>query len=109
LSRSRSRNVGDVLHATPLGRYQEQSSVADTPEHASEAAAVKLDGLQHFPAFANAHATLVWDIAIPNGVFGVEANAIGDAAVEVGPNPPVRKAAVSRDVEGRESLAVGLG
>jgi hypothetical protein len=31
LSRSRSRNLGDVLHATPLSRYQKQSSVAHAP------------------------------------------------------------------------------
>src|SRR6266581_1175036 len=31
------------------------------------------------------------------------------AAVEVGPHPPVRQAAVSRDVEGCEFLAIGLG
>jgi len=55
--------------------------VVYAPEHASEAAAVKVDRLQHLTTFANAHATLVG---------------------EVGPHPPVRQASVGRDVEGRE-------
>src|SRR5262249_37316141 len=45
LSRSRSRNLGDVLDATPLGRYQEQRSVIHASEHASEADPVEVDHL----------------------------------------------------------------
>src|SRR5205085_7999501 len=76
---------------------------------ASEAPTVKIDRLQHLTAFANAHATLVGDVRVPDGVFRIEANAVWYASGEVGPHPPVRQAAVSRDVEGSEFLAIGLG
>src|SRR5206468_3566789 len=65
-------------------------------------------GLQHLTTFAHAHATLVRDVPVPDGVCGVEADTVGETAVEVGPYPPVRQAAVGRDVEGREPLAVRL-
>jgi hypothetical protein len=90
----------------PLGRYQEQRSVVRAPEHASEAPAVEMDCLQHLPAFADAHATPVGHVCIPDGVFGVEADAVGDAVAEVGPHAPVRQAPVRGDVEGGEPFAV---
>ena len=57
------------------------------PEHAGEAAAVKLDRLQHLTAFADAHAALVGDVPVPDGALGVEADAVGDAAVRGRPTP----------------------
>src|SRR5712692_11574156 len=98
-----------MRRATPLGCHHEQSCHVSTSERASEAAAVQVDGLQHFTTFANPYAALVRDIPVPAGVFGVQANAVRDASGKVGPHSTVRQAAVSRDVEGCESLAVGLG
>jgi hypothetical protein len=40
-----SRNLSDVLHAPPLSRYNEQRALILASEHASEAAAVKVDRL----------------------------------------------------------------
>src|SRR5262249_17120865 len=104
-----SRNLGDVIHATPLGRYQEQRSVVYAPEHASETPAVKVDCLQRLTAFADAHASLVGNISVPDGIVGVEADTVGDAVAELGPPAPVRQAAVSTDVKGGKPLTVGLG
>jgi hypothetical protein len=70
LSRSRSRNLGDLLHATPLGGHHERRSPVRASQHASEAAAVNLDGLQYLTAFADAHATLVGNVAVPHSVVG---------------------------------------
>ena len=77
----------------PTGGVQLTPQAAD----GSLSPAVKVDRLQHLTAFANAHATLVGDVPVPDGVVRVETNAVGEAAVEVGPNPPVRQAAVGRD------------
>src|SRR5882672_2791547 len=109
LSRSRPRNFGDVLHATPLSRYHEQRSAVHAPEHAGETAAVKVDCLQHLTAFADAHAALVGNVSVPNSVLLVDADAVGNAAAEVGPHPPVRQVAVCSDVEGGQSLPMGFG
>src|SRR6059058_6015881 len=68
----------------PLGSYEEQRSAVRTPEHAGEAAAVQFDGLQNLPAFADAPAALVGHVRIPDGAFGVEADAVG--------TPPPRSA-----------------
>src|SRR5215203_2233398 len=105
---ARSCPICCALHATPLLRHHEQRLPVWTPEHASEAAAVKSDRLQHLTAFTNAHATLVGDVPVPNGAFRVEANTVWDAITEVGPHPPVGRAAVGCDVERREPVGVGL-
>jgi hypothetical protein len=64
----------------PLVRHQEQRSLVRTPQHASEAAAVEVDRLQHLATLANADAALVGDVPVPDGVFGVEADAVGRTA-----------------------------
>ncbi len=89
---ARSCRVSRVRRTTPFVRHQEQRSVVHAPEHASEAAAVKVDRLQHLTALANAHAMLVADVRVPDGVFRIEANAVWEVSVEVGPNSPVRQA-----------------
>ena len=48
-------------------------------------------------------------MAIRYGVPGIEADAVGDTILEVGSYPTARRSAVRRDVEGRESLVIGLG
>src|ERR671916_878664 len=50
-------------------------------------------------------ATFVWGIPVPDGALHVEADAVGDAIVEVGPHSPVGETAVGRDVERREPVA----
>src|SRR5918995_6301044 len=60
------------------------SVLLSAPPSAGEAPAVKLDRLQHLSPLANAHATLVGDVSVPDGALGVEADAVGDAVSEVG-------------------------
>ena len=62
-------------------------------QHAGEVVAVEFDGLQHLTTFANAHTTPGGDIRVPDGVFGIEANAVRVAVTEVCPHPPVGQAA----------------
>src|SRR5207244_5926760 len=78
------------------------------PDCASEATTIQLDLLQSLATSANPHATLVGDIAVPDGIYGVQANAVRGAVAKVSPYPPVRQAAVGRNVEGCESFTVGL-
>ena len=60
--------------------------------------------------FANAYAALCWASSrTRDGLLCVEADAIRGAVPEVGPRPAVREAAVSRNVEGGQLVAVGLG
>src|SRR5262245_501684 len=101
-------HLGYVLHATPLGRYQEQRSVVRAPEHASEAPPVKVDRLQHLTAFADAHATPVGHVSVPDCVVRVEADAVGNAVPEACPHAAVRQPSVHGNVEGCEPLTVGL-
>ena len=96
LAGTRLRDLRGLLHATPFGRYHEQRFPICAPEHASEPTAVKRDRLQHLTTFANAHAMFVGDVRVPDGLFAIEANTVGKVAVKVGPQPPVREAAVSR-------------
>jgi hypothetical protein len=62
-----------------------------------------------WPALANAHAPPVRNVAVPDGPVGVQADTVGHATIQVGPDPPVRQAAVGGDVERRELVGVGLG
>src|SRR5947209_7344822 len=83
-------NLGDLLHATPLGRHDEQRSLVCASEHASKAAAINCDRLKHLTSFADAHASFVGNVSVPDSVIGVDADAVGSAATEVGPHPAVR-------------------
>src|SRR5712692_2777108 len=93
----------------PLGRHHEQSLSIRAPKRARETAAIKLNCLQHLTALANAYATLVRDVPVPDGILGVEADPVGDAVAEVGPHPAFRQVAVRCDMEGREPFAIRLG
>jgi hypothetical protein len=79
-----------MLSTTPFIRQHEQRSPVHAPKRASETAAVQIDRLQHLTAFSNAHATPVRNIPVPESAFCVQADAIGHAIDENGPNPPVR-------------------
>src|SRR6266849_5790666 len=100
--------VGHACGTSPLGRHQMQRSSVGASEHAGEAASIEIDRLQDLAALANAHATLVGDVGVPDGVLCIEADTIGNAVTEVGPHSSVRKATVGLDVEGRELSAVRL-
>src|SRR5229473_2410835 len=93
--------AGHVCGTAPLLRHHEQRCVSGAPEHAREAAAVKLDRLEHLTALADPHAAPVRDIPVPDGAFGVEADAIRDTAVEIGPHALAGQGAVGRDIERR--------
>jgi hypothetical protein len=86
----------------PLGSHEKQRPPVGAPEHAGEAAAIEIDRLQYFPALANAHAPLVGNVSVPDGVLCIEADTIGNAVAELSPHPPVRKVTVDLDVEGSE-------
>ena len=98
-----------ILRAGPFSPHDEQRLAGLAPEHAREASQVGIDALQHLSALADAHATLVGDGAVPDGPFRVHADPIGGIVAEVGPHPPVRKAAVRGDVEGAQAPRPGLG
>src|SRR5262245_33577111 len=71
LSRACLRNLGNLIHATPLRRYHEQRFLAWATQNASEAAAVEADCLHRLAAFANTDAAIVGHICVPNTLFGV--------------------------------------
>src|SRR5207253_204637 len=77
-----------VRRAFPLGRDHEERRSLVAAERTGEAAAVELDRLQHFGALADADAALAGDVAEPDRAVGVEADPVGDAVAEVGPEAP---------------------
>jgi hypothetical protein len=61
-------------------------SLGHAAEHASKAAAVGLDDIEHLTSLGDAHAVLVRDVGIPDRAFGVEADSVGRRTFsEVGP------------------------
>jgi len=70
--------VGHACGTAPLGRHQEQRSPISASEHAGEAASIEIDRLQDLPALANAHATLIGDVGVPDSVLCIEAYTIGN-------------------------------
>src|SRR5262245_21206875 len=79
------RVIGCVLHATPLAHDHEQRPAIVPAEHAGEASTIEIDPLKHLAAFANAHATLVGDVGVPHGAFGIDADSVRHAVAELGP------------------------
>src|SRR5579863_3849580 len=78
-------------------------------QRAGKAAAIENDRLENLAAFANPNAAFIGHVGVPNCAFGVERDAIRNAVAEIGPDAPVREAAVSADVEGGELLAIRFG
>src|SRR5215813_12930101 len=66
--------VGHTSGAMPLGRHEKQRPPVGAPEHAGEAASIEIGCLQDFSALANAHAPLVGNVSVPDGVLCIEAN-----------------------------------
>ena len=59
------------------------------PPACKQKAAVELDMLQHFAAFANADAPLVGHVGEPDSAFRIDADAVGNTVAEVRPDAPV--------------------
>ena len=59
-------------------------------------------------ALADADAALVRDVGVPDGSFGVDADAVGHSVAELGPDTTVGQAAVVGDLVGGQPLGVGL-
>src|SRR6266705_1220231 len=49
-------------------------------QHAGEAATIEIDGLQYLAAFADAHAMFGGHLGVPDGIFRIEADAVGEVA-----------------------------
>src|SRR5262249_40667403 len=60
-------------------------------------------------AFANAHAPLIGNIGIPNGILSINANTVRNTIFEVCPYPAIRELSILCDVERGKLLAIGLG
>ena len=77
------------LAVVVVGHDVERAAVV-AAEHAREAAAVGLDGVEHLAALGDAGAALPGDAGVPDRPFGVGADAVGGRArSEVGPDPSV--------------------
>src|SRR6266581_3877421 len=98
-----------VLSASPFRCHHEQRLPVFAPEHASEAAAVKLDRLQHLPTFVDAYTSgfVVFHGRRPNGTLRIEADSV-TASAEFGPHASVRQATIGSDIERREPAGEGL-
>jgi hypothetical protein len=59
-------------HATPRRGNDKQRPLVRFSEHASEAAAIGVDRLRYITAFADAHATLVGIVGIPDGAMCID-------------------------------------
>src|SRR5437016_2615820 len=92
-----------------LGHHQKQGPPVHTSQHAGETATIEIDCLQYLTTLAHAHATLSGDVCVPDGVFGIEAYTVWVAVTQICPHPTVGQEATSFDVEGSQSVAVGLG
>src|SRR5215813_9904636 len=86
LSCSRSRNFGNLIHAEPFRRENEQRFPVATAKHACETAAISVDCLQHFATFADTDTALVRNVCVPDSALSIEADTVGNAVTEVGPN-----------------------
>ena len=86
-------------HARPPRGDDVETRGAAATEHAGEAAAVEGDGVEHLAALGDPDAALVRHVGVPGGAVGVEADAVGIAVAEVGPDPPIGEGAVLADVK----------
>src|SRR5260370_13996269 len=102
-------SVEHLLGATPLGSQHEQSLLVRPSEHAGEASTVKVDCLQHISTLAHAHAAFVGNVCVPDGLGGIDTNAVRNTVSEIGPHPPVLETSICGDVKSRELPAVSLG
>ena len=106
---SRPRLLASGLRASPLRGDDVQRAAVSAAEHAGEASSVDVDRLHHRAAFAHAHTSAVGHVGVPDRAVDIDADAVGRAIAQVGPQPPVRQVAAVVDVERRQPLAVRLG
>ena len=93
------RVVGRVLKPTPFAHDHEQRPAIIAAEHAREAPAITIDALKHLAAFANAHASLVGHVGVPDGAFGIDTDTVRHSVPELGPGPAVRQRAIAGNVK----------
>src|SRR4029077_8028046 len=92
----------------PFGREDVEGLSVGAAERAGEPAAVEVDCVEDVAAFAYADAALVRHVGVPDGFFGVDADAVGHSVAEFGPDATVGQAAVVGDLVGGQLLGVGL-
>lgn len=89
---ARSQTFHHLRKAAPFGCHNEKRLPVRPSEHASEATAIKVHRLEHLAALAHAYASLVRTVGVPDGIFGVDADAVRSAITEVCPYTPIRQA-----------------
>ena len=94
-----------MLHSGPLSGAYEQGRAVIAAEHAGERAAVELHAIEHLATLADAHATTIADVGVPDRSFRVEADAVWRVVADLCPDAPVRQWAVDVDVERGEPVA----
>src|SRR6266511_3916975 len=99
-------NVGQRRIPAPLDHRHVQRPPVASSEHARSAEEIQIDHLHQLTALANTDAPLTR--TAPDGVFGVQTDAVGAEFAQFGPQPPLRQATVGRDVEDSQPLAVRL-
>ena len=92
----------EALGHAPVGGQQEQRPAVVASEHAGEAGPVELHAVEDLAPFADPADEVVAELAhvAPDRAVGVHADAVG--ADVLGPDTPVREAAVVGDVERRQ-------
>jgi hypothetical protein len=81
--------VEHVPGVPPFVDRHEQRAAIGASQCTGEASAVKLDRLKQLATVPNTHAPFVGDVAVPDGVLGVDADAVGDPIPQVSPESPV--------------------
>src|SRR5215813_11180745 len=69
--------ISRALDPAPFPGHDEQRCATWPSEHASEAAQFRFHCLEYLAAFADAHAALIRYIGVPDGILGIDANAVG--------------------------------
>src|SRR5689334_2513626 len=72
-----ARTVLHALHSEPFGGRDKQCLSTRTAEHAGECTAIDLDPVEDLAAFANADATFIGNVGIPDGPRLIETDAVG--------------------------------
>ena len=100
--------VGRAGAAVVVGDDEQRAAVV-AAEHAREAAAVDIDGVQHLATFGDTGAPLTGNAGVPDRPLGVGADAVGSRPrSEVGPHPPVDQLTRVGDRPRRQPVGVRL-
>jgi hypothetical protein len=71
-----SLTLADAADTAPVHGHHEEGLLILAAQSAGEAASVEVDPLQDLTTFTHSGTTLVGNIGVPNGAFGVKANAV---------------------------------